>query len=74
MINQQDVSELTWIDHKLRVDYWQVKEVPYTKLCSTKKILTVNGQFPGQTLKVYKGDTIHVNVRNRASQNITMHW
>ncbi|CAF1920600.1 hypothetical protein HID58_049350 [Brassica napus] len=51
-----------------------VKEVPYKKLCSTKKILTVNGQFPGQTLKVYKGDTIYVNVRNRASENITMHW
>ncbi|XP_009129702.1 laccase-15 [Brassica rapa] len=51
-----------------------VKEVPYKKLCSTKKILTVNGRFPGQTLKVYKGDTIYVNVRNRASENITMHW
>ncbi|KAL0889878.1 hypothetical protein Bca101_013861 [Brassica carinata] len=51
-----------------------VKEVPYNKLCSTKKILTVNGQFPGPVLKVYKGDTIYVNVRNRASENITMHW
>ncbi|XP_010442226.1 PREDICTED: laccase-15 isoform X1 [Camelina sativa] len=51
-----------------------VKEVPYTKLCSTKKILTVNGQFPGPVLKAYKGDTIYVTVRNRASENITMHW
>ncbi|XP_009151610.1 laccase-15 [Brassica rapa] len=51
-----------------------VKEVPYNKLCSTKKILTVNSQFPGPVLKVYKGDTIYVNVRNRASENITMHW
>ncbi|CAN8303594.1 unnamed protein product [Cochlearia groenlandica] len=51
-----------------------VKEVPYTKLCSTKNILTVNGQFPGPILKVHKGDTIYVNVRNRASENITMHW
>ncbi|KAG7537012.1 Multicopper oxidase type 3 [Arabidopsis suecica] len=51
-----------------------VREVPYTKLCSTKTILTVNSQFPGPVIKVHKGDTIYVNVRNRASENITMHW
>ncbi|CAL9242536.1 unnamed protein product [Arabidopsis halleri] len=51
-----------------------VREVPYTKLCSTKTILTVNSQFPGPVIKVNKGDTIYVNVRNRASENITMHW
>ncbi|KAJ4900832.1 Laccase-15 [Raphanus sativus] len=49
---------------------FRVKEHPYNKLCSTKKILTVNGQFPGPVLKVYKGDTISVNVRNRAGENI----
>uniref|UniRef100_A0A2N9FZT5 laccase n=1 Tax=Fagus sylvatica TaxID=28930 RepID=A0A2N9FZT5_FAGSY len=27
-----------------------VEEAPYTRLCSTKKILTVNGQFPGPAL------------------------
>ncbi|CAA7035214.1 unnamed protein product [Microthlaspi erraticum] len=58
----------------LRYYTFTVKEVPYTKLCSTKNILTVNGQFPGPILKVYKGDTIYVTVRNRASENITMHW
>ncbi|CAE6227536.1 unnamed protein product [Arabidopsis arenosa] len=51
-----------------------VRDVPYTKLCSTKTILTVNSQFPGPVIKVHKGDTIYVNVRNRASENITMHW
>ncbi|GLU06902.1 hypothetical protein SLE2022_238870 [Rubroshorea leprosula] len=51
-----------------------VKEVPYTRLCSTKNILTVNGQFPGPTLYVNKGDTIVVDVYNRGKYNITLHW
>ncbi|GLT26722.1 hypothetical protein SLA2020_017680 [Shorea laevis] len=51
-----------------------VKEVPYTRLCSTKNILTVNGQFPGPTLYVHRGDTIVVDVYNRGKYNITIHW
>ncbi|KAK3022255.1 hypothetical protein RJ639_047805, partial [Escallonia herrerae] len=51
-----------------------VKEASYTRLCKTKKILTVNGEFPGPTLYAHKGDTIIVNVHNRANQNITIHW
>ncbi|GLT31608.1 hypothetical protein SLA2020_063370 [Shorea laevis] len=51
-----------------------VKEVPYTRLCSTKNILTVNGQYPGPTLYVHKGDTIVVDVYNRGKYNITIHW
>ena len=52
----------------------KVKNVPYTRLCSTKNILTVNGQFPGPTLHVNKGDTIVVDVLNKANYNITIHW
>ncbi|GKV32375.1 hypothetical protein SLEP1_g40986 [Rubroshorea leprosula] len=51
-----------------------VKEVPYTRLCNTKNILTVNGQFPGPALYVNKGDTIVVDVYNRGKYNITIHW
>ncbi|GKV32427.1 hypothetical protein SLEP1_g41039 [Rubroshorea leprosula] len=51
-----------------------VKEVPYTRLCSTKNILTINGQYPGPTLYVHKGDTIVVDVYNRGNYNITIHW
>ncbi|KAG6774401.1 hypothetical protein POTOM_021754 [Populus tomentosa] len=52
----------------------QVKEVPYTRLCSTKNIMTVNGQFPGPTLYVTKGETIIVDVINKSPHNITIHW
>ncbi|CAB4289614.1 unnamed protein product [Prunus armeniaca] len=52
----------------------KVKEATYTRLCSTKKILTVNGKFPGPVLQAHKGDTIYVNVHNKGSHNITIHW
>ncbi|KAL3592623.1 hypothetical protein D5086_011263 [Populus alba] len=51
-----------------------VKDVPYTRLCSTKNIMTVNGQFPGPTLYVTKGETIIVDVINKSPHNITIHW
>ncbi|KAJ6399173.1 hypothetical protein OIU77_019842 [Salix suchowensis] len=51
-----------------------VKDAPYTRLCSTKNIMTVNGQFPGPTLYVTTGETIVVDVINKSPHNITMHW
>ncbi|XP_060198748.1 laccase-14-like [Lycium barbarum] len=51
-----------------------IKEAPYSKLCSSKNILTVNGQFPGPVLYANTGDTLVVNVQNDGSQNITIHW
>ncbi|KAM7511307.1 hypothetical protein LguiB_010182 [Lonicera macranthoides] len=51
-----------------------VNEATYERLCETKKILTVNGQFPGQALYARKGDTIIVNVINNGVYNITIHW
>jgi laccase len=58
-----------WARHK-----FVVEEKTYTRLCSTKKILTVNGKFPGPTLYVHKGDTVIVNVYNKGKENITIHW
>ncbi|XLT74531.1 hypothetical protein HN873_030957 [Arachis hypogaea] len=51
-----------------------VRDASFTKLCSTKNILTVNGEFPGPTLYVTKGESIIVDVYNRANYNITIHW
>ncbi|KAL6316688.1 hypothetical protein AAG906_019619 [Vitis piasezkii] len=51
-----------------------VREASYTRLCSTKDILTVNGQFPGPTIHAMKGETIIVDVYNRGKENITIHW
>ncbi|KAI3459988.1 hypothetical protein Pfo_016651, partial [Paulownia fortunei] len=51
-----------------------LRDTPYTRLCSSKSILTVNGQFPGPTLYVTEGDTLVVDVINRARENVTIHW
>ncbi|EYU43609.1 hypothetical protein ABFS82_03G012000 [Erythranthe guttata] len=51
-----------------------VKEASYKRLCETKTILTVNGKFPGPTLKVYNDETIIVDVFNKGKYNITIHW
>ncbi|XP_075650907.1 laccase-14-like [Castanea sativa] len=51
-----------------------LKETIFTKLCSTKSILTVNGSFPGPTIRVHKGDTVFVNVHNQGKYGVTIHW
>nr|XP_009772437.1 PREDICTED: laccase-15-like [Nicotiana sylvestris] len=51
-----------------------VKETSYQRLCESKNILTVNGQFPGPTIYARKGETIIVDVYNKGKSNITIHW
>ncbi|XP_078179370.1 putative laccase-9 [Carex rostrata] len=51
-----------------------IQETPCTRLCSTKNILTVNGQYPGPTIYARKGDTVIVKVINQGNKNITIHW
>ncbi|KAL6329552.1 hypothetical protein AAG906_022129 [Vitis piasezkii] len=51
-----------------------VKSSSYTRLCTTKHILTVNGRFPGPTLRAQKGDKMIIKVYNKGEHNITLHW
>ncbi|XP_068638148.1 laccase-4-like [Aristolochia californica] len=46
----------------------------YTRLCSTKPILTVNGQFPGPTVYAREGDNVLVKVVNHVNYNVSIHW
>jgi len=41
-----------------------------------KKILTVNGLFPGPPIEAMVGDWLHVTVRNNIQdgQNTSIHW
>jgi laccase len=45
-----------------------------TRLCVTKSIPTVNGQFPGPRILVREGDRVVVNVHNNINSNVTFHW
>ncbi|XP_074356120.1 laccase-15-like [Apium graveolens] len=51
-----------------------VREAAYRRLCKAKKILTVNGEFPGPTIYVHRGDIITVTIYNQGRDNITIHW
>ncbi|TBU24763.1 multicopper oxidase [Dichomitus squalens] len=39
-----------------------------------KRMLVVNGQFPGPTIEVNTGDRVVVNVTNKMSNATTIHW
>ncbi|KAK9153576.1 hypothetical protein Sjap_001056 [Stephania japonica] len=45
-----------------------------TRLCSSKPIVTVNGQFPGPTIYAREGDTVLVKVVNHVKYNLSIHW
>ncbi|KAL0535552.1 hypothetical protein IC582_029886 [Cucumis melo] len=45
-----------------------------TRLCHTKQLLTVNGQYPGPTIAVHEGDTVEIKVNNCINENTTIHW
>ncbi|KAK9284033.1 hypothetical protein L1049_012292 [Liquidambar formosana] len=49
-------------------------DTSFTRLCSTKKMLTVNGMFPGPEIRVHRGDMVKVVVHNNANYTITIHW
>ncbi|XVE60842.1 hypothetical protein DITRI_Ditri05aG0159200 [Diplodiscus trichospermus] len=51
-----------------------LQETQFTKLCSTKSILTVNGSFPGPDIRVRRGDTVFVNVINQGNHAVAMKW
>ncbi|KMT18262.1 hypothetical protein BVRB_2g024280 [Beta vulgaris subsp. vulgaris] len=59
---------------KVRHYNFKVVMKNYTKLCSTKPIATVNGKFPGPTLRAREGDNVLVKVINDVSYNVTIHW
>ncbi|KAK3230310.1 hypothetical protein Dsin_002191 [Dipteronia sinensis] len=59
-----------------KVHYYDfvLRDSNFTRLCSTKSMLTVNESFPGPTIRVRKGDTAIVNVHNYGRYGVTIHW
>ncbi|KAK9940307.1 hypothetical protein M0R45_016975 [Rubus argutus] len=45
-----------------------------TRLCHTKSIVTVNGQFPGPRIVAREGDRLLIKVVNHVQNNISIHW
>ncbi|XP_052172012.1 laccase-17-like [Diospyros lotus] len=53
---------------------FNIKLQNVTRLCQTKSIVTVNGQFPGPRIIAREGDRVLVKVVNHVKNNITIHW
>ncbi|BAF17661.1 laccase-12 [Oryza sativa Japonica Group] len=53
---------------------FDVQTTSVTRLCSTKSIVTVNGQYPGPTLFAREGDHVEVTVVNHSPYNMSIHW
>ncbi|XBH98734.1 hypothetical protein VPH35_128201 [Triticum aestivum] len=53
---------------------FNVQMANVTRLCGTKSIVTVNGEFPGPALLAREGDRVVVRVTNRVAHNVTLHW
>lgn len=51
-----------------------LKETNFTRLCSSKSMMTVNDSLPGPVIRVHKGDTVYVNVHNHGGYGVTIHW
>ncbi|KAF9690178.1 hypothetical protein SADUNF_Sadunf01G0168700 [Salix dunnii] len=68
------IIQYTAVNGKIHHHKFVVKSASFTRLCSAKEILTVNGKFPGPTLEAHAGDELRVAVYNRAKYNITLHW
>ncbi|XP_062098298.1 laccase-14-like [Humulus lupulus] len=66
---------LIMADHSIHSNYtFVVEEKTFRRLCTTKKMLTVNGMFPGPTIRVRKGQTAFITVHNKGNYGITIHW
>ncbi|OIT03641.1 PREDICTED: laccase-12-like isoform X1 [Nicotiana attenuata] len=65
---------LLFANAKTQYHDFVIQATPVKRLCKTHNTITVNGQFPGPTLEVNNGDTLVINVVNRARYNVTIHW
>ncbi|KAJ4809721.1 Laccase [Rhynchospora pubera] len=53
---------------------FDIKMTNVTRLCESKSIVTVNGQFPGPKIVAREGDRVVVKVVNHVPYNISLHW
>ncbi|XP_057523705.1 laccase-17-like [Amaranthus tricolor] len=53
---------------------FDIKLQNVTRLCHTKSIVTVNGQFPGPRIVAREGDRLIIKVVNHVQNNISIHW
>ncbi|KAL8027042.1 hypothetical protein ABFX02_14G069700 [Erythranthe guttata] len=68
------ILSLSFASAETHYHQFVVEAAPVKRLCKTRNIITVNGQFPGPTLEARDGDSFVINVVNAARYNVTLHW
>nr|POE55288.1 laccase-17 [Quercus suber] len=68
------IPELTLAAGITRHYKFDIKLQNVTRLCHTKSIITVNGQFPGPRIVAREGDHLLIKVVNHVQKNISIHW
>lgn len=56
-------------DKCLQVGYMNVH-----RLNTTKRLIAVNGKYPGPTIYVHEGDRLIINVTNHIKEDVAIHW
>ncbi|KAH9618439.1 hypothetical protein KSS87_013717 [Heliosperma pusillum] len=69
--NVVDAATYTGVTRHYKFD---IKLQNVTRLCHTKSIVTVNGQFPGHRIVAREGDRLLIKVVNHVQNNISIHW
>ncbi|KAG2238661.1 hypothetical protein Bca52824_092055 [Brassica carinata] len=68
-------SSSVLVEGKIRRFKWEVKYELKSPDCFEKLVITINGQFPGPTIKAQQGDTIIVELKNSfMTENVAVHW
>ncbi|KAL5565899.1 hypothetical protein UlMin_029063 [Ulmus minor] len=53
---------------------FEIKLQSVTRLCHTKRVITVNGKFPGPLIFARDGDRVVIEVENHVRNNVSIHW
>ncbi|GLJ41052.1 hypothetical protein SUGI_0849900 [Cryptomeria japonica] len=68
------IAEIVAAKHVTKYFEFNVQYQNVTRLCHTKSMLTINGQYPGPTIAVNEGDHVVIKVTNHVEYNMTIHW
>ncbi|KAJ7559007.1 hypothetical protein O6H91_04G065700 [Diphasiastrum complanatum] len=60
--------------HKVRYYDFKIEYANVSRICHSKVLVSVNGEFPGPTVYAEQGDRLLVKVTNHVHSNVTIHW
>lgn len=63
-----------YVSGETRHYHFHIRLKNITRLCHTKPLITVNGQYPGPAIIAREGDRVVINVTNHVKDNVTIHW